>query len=855
MPLPTFGQVYNSGVKYIKINRFDSGGLDRSDYIRQLTSLRIPYDDLGSIEYVIATTQEQDNYYILGIQPRTQSTSSINYNIVSQSVAVRRTGSLSVSDELKILGWFGDLGILPGFNTITSGNENVMGGLEPDYTYFTLLRTPNVELSLIVTGSYNLGSPGRLNFYFCQPNDDTGQSGAIYITSSNSLTGAGTLNLKFDYLNNSFTEGYYFLGIDTDGPSGTFSDIRVSLSQSQSPNIGDPVFVSFNPGFLDWDYSDYNALLGNADSPQYSFKYMDVDYIPTSLTPVNFDLIISGTADKAQVQDSNYESSTWSDIRYNGSRYSSFDFNKPLRFVNSLFNIQALINGQAPTQNLNSYIGDYTYNIGYNSGTPCVEQNQTYMAYFEGVGGTGPEIIDQTAYFIKHLIDSQGNVAKPEPNSPALYNLIDNFEPGKKATIKLISNDPLLLSNPNSSDLTGNHKITHVGRITPILVTETGKSDNNYATTMSFGPSSSIVVEAVGEVGARSTLSTSIVSANTVDWTNLPFDTPTYTGSGAWTGDGSPFTAASGSSTANTRVKFIVKLYVQNLFTPLISDDPGYDDTEYGSNDLYIRILKDGSEEIYVSNSIPIDRYTNGYAGGPNILESSYIDFTPGSTFTVQYKAFSNDDHVDFRILGANSDQYDTSINILQEHPTSPAGSTLVDPIFGVNSVKSPYLYIIDQASENYSILVFSTSSYRLYNSGLTQNLPTASADNMNFSPITLPFSSVSPGDYIRFEYNKDQVYCITEVGDYITGGSSTLSMKVTPNIGSYDGLNTGNITENHFVIYRIVNDGTYVVLDVPKTSPGSSFTGIIQPEYISQELKNNYSNIIQDLTSKGLIS
>jgi hypothetical protein len=59
----------------------------------------------------------------------------------------------------------------------------------------------------------------------------------------------------------------------------------------------------------------------------------------------------------------------------------------------------------------------------------------------------------------------------------------------------------------------------------------------------------------------------------------------------------------------------------------------------------------------------------------------------------------------------------------------------------------------------------------------------------------------------------------------------------------------------DHFVLYRIINDGTYVVLDVNKVQTGNSFTGIIQPEYISQTLKDNYNNIIQNLTQEGLIS
>ena len=58
-------------------------------------------------------------------------------------------------------------------------------------------------------------------------------------------------------------------------------------------------------------------------------SYLEIDYIPNSLTPVNFNQIINGIAVPAQVQDSNYASKSWSNIRYNGSRQSAYDFNKP----------------------------------------------------------------------------------------------------------------------------------------------------------------------------------------------------------------------------------------------------------------------------------------------------------------------------------------------------------------------------------------------------------------------------------------------------------------------------------------------------------------------------------------------
>jgi len=94
-----------------------------------------------------------------------------------------------------------------------------------------------------------------------------------------------------------------------------------------------------------------------------------------------------------------------------------------------------------------------------------------------------------------YVIDTEGNVVNPEPftvvDSPqavGLYNLTDNFEVGKNATVKLIESDPTVGISDNSEILQGTHRIAHVGRIVPILVSETGENAQDYIATMSFGP-------------------------------------------------------------------------------------------------------------------------------------------------------------------------------------------------------------------------------------------------------------------------------------------------------------------------------------------------------------------------------
>ena len=76
-----------------------------------------------------------------------------------------------------------------------------------------------------------------------------------------------------------------------------------------------------------YDYYTYNPLINNSAADVTSVYYMDVDYGTGVLTPYNFDFLISLSASRAPVQDSNYFSKAWSNIRYNGSRASSQNFN------------------------------------------------------------------------------------------------------------------------------------------------------------------------------------------------------------------------------------------------------------------------------------------------------------------------------------------------------------------------------------------------------------------------------------------------------------------------------------------------------------------------------------------------
>jgi hypothetical protein len=313
-----FGQVYNNGVKYIKINRYDSGGLDRSDYLSQLQSITLTYPDRSAIEYPITTIQEQANFYLYGIIPGYNTSSKGNINDYSL-VTTQSSFNFPIST------------LVPLTASLTA-SVNPLGYFNNPTSFYTLGDTPNIPISfsLAATSSNNLTS----TFIIVQTNRNIAGSTTVsaplsnpdYIYSIASLTISPTIlsGSSTTIVNGLLETDTFITTVSTGlGAAATVTKLTWGITQSVIFN-GSSSLVIFDPDAINFDYNDYNPLLGNAETPQYSTVWMDVDYSQNPLTPVNFGLIISGTADRAFVQDSNYSSKAWSNLRYNGSRTNSF---------------------------------------------------------------------------------------------------------------------------------------------------------------------------------------------------------------------------------------------------------------------------------------------------------------------------------------------------------------------------------------------------------------------------------------------------------------------------------------------------------------------------------------------------
>ena len=217
-----------------------------------------------------------------------------------------------------------------------TASTNPLGYFTNATSTYTLGDTPNipVSFSLAATSSNNLTS----TFIIVQTNRNIAGSTTVsapfsnpdYIYSIASLTISPTIlsGSSTTIVNGLLETDTFITTVSTGlGAAATVTKLTWSVTQSVIFN-GSSSLIVFDPDAINFDYNDYNPLLGNAETPQYSTVWMDVDYSQNPLTPVNFGLIISGTADRAFVQDSNYSSKAWSNIRYNGSRTTSYRINQ-----------------------------------------------------------------------------------------------------------------------------------------------------------------------------------------------------------------------------------------------------------------------------------------------------------------------------------------------------------------------------------------------------------------------------------------------------------------------------------------------------------------------------------------------
>jgi hypothetical protein len=276
----------------------------------------------------------------------------------------------------------------------------------------------NVELVEVYTTA-SLGTLLNPAFVFTDthPDFDFNFDKTYYISfTENNLGGTGAGGVR---LQDNAGNIYYINSTLGNGISNTINQLE--LKQVITPlyfyaeNVATLTATNITI-FESYIEPDCLVIQNDAQVNRPNSKYMDVDFTTNAITAVNEQAILSGSATRATVPDSNYTTARIINPRYNGSRSTSAGFNLPATTGSTI--------GQIPN----------------------VEQLTSFFAYTPG--GFGNTLATRSGsgnYVIGFLVDEIGTVYKPETSgSPYLPNFIDAFG----------ANSSVVLSPTSTSSLT-----------------------------------------------------------------------------------------------------------------------------------------------------------------------------------------------------------------------------------------------------------------------------------------------------------------------------------------------------------------------------------------------------------------
>jgi hypothetical protein len=387
-----------------------------------------------------------------------------------------------------------------------------------------------------------------------------------------------------------------------DGSTPSLSG-SVSFTESSQTEFYDGELSGSNLVVTDGDLTenlDYLVIENDIQVSRPSSKYLDVDFTDNYITAVNEQAILSGSATKATVPDSNYTSLKSANPRYFGCE--------------------------------NDEIDEYA----------------KYFAYFDWIGGSNPQYPGGGNIHIINLVDVEGNVITLTPENKNLFNVEQIFKPG----------DPVYAYQVNNTSVTPfplpELNIVRGGGFLDTIVFKSGSaSQNGYATNFStFSPNYSTASFVEPLVG----ILTDSGSSNSIGWLY-----PLLTGSSPSVGNLVDFQYFISPSPSATNVNFInrftlttpsgdpnnsfqVNFTINESYLPLkeydyirfgTTSNTNMDQTFIGEGLFQIKKINIGADYNFSSS---LEVYPNYYQSVPsNLLTQNWriMRMVPNETFVL----------------------------------------------------------------------------------------------------------------------------------------------------------------------------------------------------------------------------
>ena len=807
------------GVKYIKVAKIDKNGVNQTLSLQSLSVLTIPYST-GNITYEILDISEQPNYFLYSVDnPNIEhgDRALLEYDFSSSVDLVNPAYQCGPSSTI--------LDIPISLENIASDNLNFYNSTLEKYIINTYTqKNTTVEFS----GSLLVRYPAALGFNtFVDHSIQLQRNNGDFVTLPNSTLKQNTINNVTAFTSSFHLSMSYGESSSSDVESLPGDQIYLQFNKLQQPGSGTSQFTAsfasdvffritssvasgltmntvpepsftqnFNRAF------DCQPTLNNAVNNRLSSIYQDVDYSTNLMTPINFDVIISGSALKAEVQDSNYTSKRHILPRYEGSKSTS-------QFLNIFTRGDKGTYGTAPT----------------------AENLKTLVAYSGWTGGYLPEHNNAFGAHLKYLIKSNGDVVIPGSTPNALTDNENIFITGEFVEIS----SEVQTSNGEPGEF---RKVLRGGkRITPILTNQHSHSP------AAFSASLEMVNKDGVEIG-------DVTNDFNGSFNNNSFLSPqTLTKSGSFTNFQAPRVESSGSSCNVFDSKLVISQSMIDQGISLTLEGSlgfGINPNHADEVEAYAQIINLTTDEVLIQKGANGTGKFNidGDDNTAKITLSTVInntDMIVGHEYGIQAASIVND--IDGGYL-----QFSYSVGISR-------GSTFKvtqNPIPGTEVPTAGLWTSGSLADCSWPYTIISTNStlvnfYDNNNAKQENNVGSGFFDFQNYWGLL-------PGDEFRFEAREDRVYTVKEA--YVSSSrlfievdkALPLSGSVTiPNIGI-----SGSINYSNFLIRRYVDDHSGLILEGKKPSGDGPY--IIKPQYVNQELNENLPTYIETLKEKGLI-
>jgi hypothetical protein len=599
------------------------------------------------------------------------------------------------------------------------------------------LSTPANHIGYIPSGAH-----GTFSFTFTAPNTGTpttiGREIAILVPTASNYTINGE-NAYFTILKIS---AYI-------GSSATVNNLSFEITQSQLPQTSTSSVILEPYLTSTFRNSDCDVLMNNASQNDISGTRRRVLYDDGYIIPSNFQQIISGTAEYAEVNDYLYNANANVRPRYEGVRVSQ--------------------------QRLNTWTeGDISPDK-----FPSVQNLKTSVAYSDKVIDGAPIVMNASRAIIKLLIDENGTILTPNANQNTVYTTQGNFMSGEYLIVNSLQ-ESLLSGNTNTISSQYKPIIRGGYRPVPILYTQIKDPTNpplSWATTINFTDDNPLSSATVPDY-------TATLKPSSIDGVNNS-TTPSGVAMGTKVSIGADITTE--LSTANKYTVsqnvidnkldlfFEAKLPVFSIFNKSATVRSSIIRNRGGNVDLY-----------YIYNSP-----NSQVQGLPAILNIQGVvrntDLQAGDIF--QVGLYTNKSSV---FLDPSATFKITTIP-LPSPPISASGlfqlTSSLPP--GVPGVFSNYIYTTS------SLLLQYFNNSAVHQESITSSL---------FEPVIFPFT-LEPGDQFRFESDENKTFEVISYTEVTSSNSSgSLFIELYPQISG------SGCDLDRFLLRRYISDAQSIV-------------------------------------------